>query len=73
MLGSEIKKKLCLFTGHGRGALKEVIDGFPVLQVIEKHLNWHPSPSETWGPAHALRVDPDDLIELDFLFHRHDS
>lgn len=71
MFRGEIEKKLRLFTGHGRGAFKEVIEGFPVLQMIEKHLHRHPRPGKTGGAAHAFRVDPHNLKQLGFLFLSH--
>ena len=71
MFSGEIEKKLGLFASHGRSAFKEVIDGFPMLQVIEKHLNRDPGPGETGGAAHALWIDPHDLVDLCLLFHLH--
>jgi hypothetical protein len=73
MFGGEIEKKLGLFAGHGRSARKEVVYGFAMLQVIEKHLNGNPSPGEAGGAAHALRIDPHDLMQLGLLFHFHAS
>lgn len=55
-----IKGRNRLLTTNGRKRPYEVIDGFPVLQVIEEILKWNTcSPEHRIGPAEDLGVNDD--------------
>ena len=42
-----------------------------MLEMVKEHLDGNTSSCEAGRAAHAIRVDPDNLANLGFLFHRH--
>lgn len=42
-----------------------------MLEMVKKHLDWNTSSCKAGRTAHAIRVDPDNLANLGFLFRCH--
>jgi hypothetical protein len=53
-VGSLFKEANRLFPRNARVALKEAIEGWPILKMIEQRLNGHASPDEHRGAAQNL-------------------
>ena len=56
-ISGELKRGDRLLTLHGGGIVKELIEGIPGGQIVQKVLYRHPRSAKDWSAAEDLRVD----------------
>jgi hypothetical protein len=67
----EVKNRKNLLPGNGRVEIEKLVDRFSPFQEVDQALHWHTRIPKAGGATHALRANPNRLVEPGLLIGSH--